>query len=180
MEESRHADWARQRVEESRVSSELGGRSTRQRTRNEGILFCPICKEGHNEYSHTTEQLFRLSETAVSTRQFQDHVPSQKHTRGFWRARFKTQRLILAFFFKLEILKRIQALPATSANENSPQKWHHLSVGMNSVTRLVTAKPNAVVSVDTRNDSGTVMNTLQRHHLLSIVMNAWSRFKVDM
>ena len=51
---------------------------------------------------------------------------------------------------------------------------------MISVTRLVTAKPNAVVSVDTRNDSGTVMNTLQRHHLLSIVMNAGSRFRVDM
>ena len=36
----------------------MEGRSTRQSTRTEGILFCPTRKGGLNEYSRTTEQLF--------------------------------------------------------------------------------------------------------------------------
>ena len=125
MEGSRHADWSRQRVEESRVSQKWEADQHGKVPETRGSCSArPARKDTTNTavQRNSSSDRPRRQETAVSTGQFQDHVPSQKHTRGFWRARFKTQRLILAFFFKLEILKRIQALPATSANENSPQK----------------------------------------------------------
>jgi len=126
MEGSRHADWSRQRVEESRVSQKWEADQHGKVPETRGSCSARPARKDTTNTAVQRKQLFRSSETTgdssihrTISRLF---VPSQKHTRGFWRARFKTQRLILAFFFKLEILKRIQALPATSANENSPQK----------------------------------------------------------
>ena len=86
-----------------------GGRPQHQRTRTEGALFrsTPV---GQTNTDAQREQLYYVRDDKQLHRMFQFwcQCPS-----GFWRAGVNAQRLTLAFFFKLETLRRILVRPAT-------------------------------------------------------------------